>query len=73
MQEHGMSSMGLMRTNVPFQWSGGWNKKNGHQVSDVIATSSLWTNELAALQRAQQAHDQSLMMLVHELRSPARE
>lgn len=71
MQEYGMSSMSLMRANVPFQWRRGREKKNGHQATDPIGPSGFWTGELEALQRAQRAHDQSLMMLVHELRSPA--
>jgi signal transduction histidine kinase len=70
MQEHGMASMNLASMDVPLSWSASWDKRNGRQTTGPSVTSTLWTDELTALKRAQQAHIQSIMMLVHELRSP---
>lgn len=71
MQEQGVGSMNLVGTAVPFLWAGSGDKRKGRQATDPVAASAPWINELAALKRAQQAHAQSMMMLVHELRAPA--
>jgi signal transduction histidine kinase len=70
MQEHGASSMNLVGSDVPFLWSASWDKRNGRKTVDPMVVSTVWADEQVALKRAQQAHAQSLMMLVHELRSP---
>jgi signal transduction histidine kinase len=71
MQEHGVGSLSLAGTDVPFRWGVPGDKRNGRQATDLLAASTLRTSELAALERAQKAHAQSMMMLVHELRAPA--
>jgi signal transduction histidine kinase len=71
MQKHGASSMSSVGTDVPFGWGASGGRRDGRQTSDLMASYALWASELAALKRAQQAHARSMMMLVHELRSPA--
>jgi signal transduction histidine kinase len=63
--------MNLVGTGAPYRWGASWDKKNGRQATDLMPASTLRASELAALERAQQAHARSMMMLVHELRAPA--
>lgn len=63
--------MNVVGTDVSFLWGVSSGRKNGHRTANSVATPAVCTNELAALQHAQQAHVQSIMVLVHELRSPA--
>jgi signal transduction histidine kinase len=71
MQEHGASSTGFVGTEVPYSRGASWDRRDGRQTTDLMAPYALRAGELAALKRAQQAHARSMMMLVHELRSPA--
>jgi signal transduction histidine kinase len=70
MQEHGVGVMNLVGSRVPFLGGAAWNKRNGQQKTDRMAASTLWTDELAVLEQAQEAQARSMMMLVHELRAP---
>jgi signal transduction histidine kinase len=71
MQEHSVGSMNLVGTDVPFLWSASCGKRNGHRTADPIATPTIWTAGPTSLAGTQQAQAQSIMVLVHELRSPA--
>ena len=71
MQNADVLPMNLIGTDVPFLWPASWDKKNGHQKTDPMAAFMSRKSELEDLERAQQAQIQSMMMLVHELRSPA--
>jgi signal transduction histidine kinase len=71
MQEYGVGSMNLVGTDNPFLWGASCDKKNGDRTANLRAAPALCTDELTALEHAQQAHVQSIMVLVHELRSPA--
>jgi len=67
MQECGIFPVNLVGTDGAFLGGGLWDKVNGGQMAALTARE----RELEDLQRAQQAQLQSMMRLVHELRSPA--
>jgi signal transduction histidine kinase len=71
MQEHGVFPMNPVGTDVPFLWGASCDKKNGHQKIDPMAAFASRKRELEDLERAHQVQMQSMMRLVHELRSPA--
>jgi two-component system phosphate regulon sensor histidine kinase PhoR len=71
MQEYGGFPVNPVGTDVAFLWGASCDKKNGHQKIDPMAAFTSRKSELEDLERAQQAQMQSMMRLVHELRSPA--
>ena len=71
-----MLSLGVFPTNlvaqVPFLQGESRGRKNGHRhTDDAMAAFTSRKSELEDLRRAQQVQAQSMMMLIHELRSPA--
>ncbi|HSR32949.1 MAG TPA: HAMP domain-containing sensor histidine kinase [Anaerolineae bacterium] len=71
MQQHAVFPMNPVTTDVPPLWGASWNKQNGQQKTDPTAAFTSQNRELEDLTRAHQVQIQSMMMLVHELRSPA--
>jgi signal transduction histidine kinase len=63
--------MNLVGTDVPFLWGTSWDRKNGQQKTDPMAALTVRKSEVEDWERAQQVQIQSMMRLVHELRSPA--
>lgn len=71
MQELGLESTALVSAGMLLQGSAPCHKRNGHAAPGPAVASPLWTNGSAIRERAQQTWDQSIMLLVHELRAPA--
>jgi C4-dicarboxylate-specific signal transduction histidine kinase len=71
MQQQNVFPMKQYGTDVPFLRAVSWDKKNMHKRTDSIAAVTSWKSELEGLEHARQMQIESMMMLVHELRSPA--
>ncbi len=71
MQESNVLTRNLVPTDIPLRWGASWGKRNGHQKTEPLAPFPSRKAELEDLERAQQVQIQSMMRLVHELRSPA--
>jgi signal transduction histidine kinase len=71
MQESGVISMELVGRASPLAWGKTNGNRNERQAHGQPAASPTRTDGPAALKQAQVVHNQSLLMLVHELRAPA--
>jgi signal transduction histidine kinase len=71
MQEYHVLPVNPVGTDGAFLWGASWDKKNGHQKISSMAAFTSRRRELEDLERAQQVQMQSMVRLVHELRSPA--
>ncbi len=71
MREGDMGEMNLVVSDIPVYRGAVQDQRRRRQQGDLTAVYAFWMAELEAMKRAQQTHAQSMMMLVHELRSPA--
>jgi signal transduction histidine kinase len=70
MQETGVASMNIVSRGAPLLRGASPVKGKGREAARPVVALKPRAAELAALERAQQVHAQSMMILVHELRSP---